>query len=156
MSYEYIERFSALGFGMYVHLGLYSVAGRGEWHQRTHKVPSEEYKKLKTELMQIMWSNKAVTEAYEPGSTFKIITVAAALDAGAASISDTFSCTGHLKVGGWRIKCHKTTGHGSGFSLAYGLQMSCNPTMMQIAEKIGVSSFYDYVERFGYFEKKRN
>ena len=46
MSYEYIERFSALGFGMYVHFGLYSVAGRGEWHKKSHAVPDAEYKKL--------------------------------------------------------------------------------------------------------------
>lgn len=114
---------------------------------------SDEYKQYKNELMQIMWSNKAVSETYEPGSTFKIITVSAALDLGVASTSDTFSCNGYHTVGGWRIKCHKVTGHGSGFSLAYGLQMSCNPTMMTIAERIGSESFYSYVEKFGYFEK---
>lgn len=114
---------------------------------------SEEYKKLKTELMQIMWSNKAVSETYEPGSTFKIVTVAAALDSGAAKLTDTFSCPGYHTVGGWRIKCHKTTGHGSGFSLSYGLQMSCNPTMMTVAERMGSETFYNYVEKFGYFEK---
>ena len=114
---------------------------------------SDEYKQLKNELMQIMWSNKAVSETYEPGSTFKIITVAAALDSGAADFDDTFSCSGYHTVGGWRIKCHKTTGHGSGFTLAYGLQMSCNPTMMQIAERTGAETFYSYFEKFGYLEK---
>ena len=114
---------------------------------------TEEYKKLKTELLQIMWSNKAVSEIYEPGSTFKIVTVSAALDSGTSSINDTFSCGGYHTVGGWRIKCHKTTGHGSGFNLAYGLQMSCNPTMMTIAERMGAETFYSYVEKFGYFEK---
>lgn len=114
---------------------------------------SSEYKSYKNELMQVMWSNKAVSETYEPGSTFKIVTVSAALDLGVASTNDTFSCNGYHTVGGWRIKCHKTTGHGSGFSLAYGLQMSCNPTMMTIAERIGAKSFYTYVEKFGYLEK---
>ena len=114
---------------------------------------SNEYKAYKNELMQIMWSNKAVSETYEPGSTFKIITVSAALDSGVAKTTDTFSCNGYHTVGGWRIKCHKTTGHGHDFSLAYGLQMSCNPTMMTIAERIGAEKFYSYVERFGYFEK---
>ena len=114
---------------------------------------SAEYKAYKNELLQIMWSNKAVSEAYEPGSTFKIITVAAALDSGVASINDTFSCVGHLNVGGWRIKCHKTTGHGSGFTLGYGLQMSCNPTMMTVASRLGAEKFYEYVDAFGYFEK---
>ncbi len=114
---------------------------------------SEEYKKLKTELLQIMWSNKAVSETYEPGSTFKVVTVSAALDSGAATINDRFSCGGYLNVGGWRIKCHKTTGHGSGFTLGYGLQMSCNPTMMTVAARMGAETFYDYVDAFGYLEK---
>ena len=122
-----------------------AASGYAEW--------SEEYKKLKTELMQIMWSNKAVSETYEPGSTFKIITVSAALDLGVAKPTDTFSCCGYHTIGGWRIKCHKVTGHGSGFTLAYGLQMSCNPTMMNLAGKIGADSFYSYIERFGYLEK---
>lgn len=114
---------------------------------------SEEYSKYKRELMEIMWSNKAVSETYEPGSTFKIITVSCALETNAASPDDRFSCSGAYKVGGWNIKCHKVTGHGSGFTLAYGLQMSCNPTMMQLAERIGTERFYDYVEKFGYLEK---
>ena len=114
---------------------------------------TEEYKAYKNELMQIMWSNKAISETYEPGSTFKIITVSAALDLGVASINSRYSCKGYAQVGGWRIRCHKITGHGSGFTLAYGLQMSCNPCMMTIAEAIGVNNFYEYVERFGYFEK---
>ena len=114
---------------------------------------STEYKRLKNELMQVMWSNKAVSETYEPGSTFKIVTVSAALDLGVAKPTDTFSCKGYHEVGGWRIKCHKVTGHGNGFDLAYGLQMSCNPTMMKLGEKIGAENFYNYVERFGYLEK---
>lgn len=114
---------------------------------------SEEYKKYRRELLDIMWSNKAISETYEPGSTFKIITVSAALDLGVADINDKFSCSGSCEVGGWHIRCHKTTGHGSGFTLAYGLQMSCNPTMIKLSERIGAEAFYDYVEKFGYFEK---
>ena len=116
-------------------------------------VGTDEYKAYKNELMQIMWSNKAISETYEPGSTFKIVTVSAALDLGVATPESRFSCKGYHQVGGWRIKCHKTTGHGSGFTLAYGLQMSCNPCMMTLAERIGASNFYSYAERFGYFEK---
>ncbi len=118
-----------------------------------YSTDSAEYRQYKKELLEIMWSNKAISETYEPGSTFKIVTVASALDSGSASINDRFSCVGFHEVGGWRIKCHKVTGHGQGFTLAYGLQMSCNPTMMKLAEKVGVSEFYDYVENFGYFEK---
>lgn len=114
---------------------------------------SDEYKAKKKELLELMWSNKAVSELYEPGSTFKIVTVATALNTGAASLSDRFSCSGSYQVGGWRIRCHKIKGHGAGFTLAYGLQMSCNPTMMQIAERIGAANFYSSIKSFGYFEK---
>ncbi len=114
---------------------------------------SEEYKQKKKELLEIMWSNKAVSELYEPGSTFKVITVATALNCGVATLNDRFSCTGSLAIGGWRIRCHKIKGHGSGFTLSYGLQMSCNPTMMQIAARIGAANFYQSIKDFGYFEK---
>ena len=114
---------------------------------------TDEYKNYKNELLQIMWSNKAVSETYEPGSTFKIVTVSAALDLGVATENSRFSCKGYYQIGGWRIKCHKTTGHGTGFNLAYGLQMSCNPCMMILSQKIGATNFYKYVEKFGYFEK---
>lgn len=118
-----------------------------------YAVGSDEYNKYKKELLEICWSNKAVSETYEPGSTFKIITVSTALNLGVATLNDRFSCVGFYEVGGWRIKCHKITGHGSGFTLGYGLQMSCNPTMMQIAERIGAVDFYSYFKNFGYLEK---
>ncbi len=114
---------------------------------------SDEYKAYRRSLMEIMWSNKAISETYEPGSTFKLITVSAALDSGVATLNDTFSCTGYKQIGGYRIRCHKTTGHGSGFNLGYGLQMSCNPCMMSLAERLGPNRFYSYVDKFGYFEK---
>ena len=117
------------------------------------RVGSDEYNSYKSELMQIMWSNKAISETYEPGSTFKIVTVSAALDLGVVKESDTFSCNGYCQIGGYRIRCHKTTGHGAGFTLGYGLQMSCNPCMIAVAERVGASSFYSYVEKFGYLEK---
>ena len=66
---------------------------------------TEEYNSYKNELMQVMWSNKAVSETYEPGSTFKIVTVSAALDLGVVSSENTFSCNGYAEVGGWRIRC---------------------------------------------------
>ncbi len=114
---------------------------------------SEAYKKLRTELLYEMWNNKAVSELYEPGSTFKIITAATAIETGAVTDNDRFSCTGSLAVGGYRISCHKRTGHGSNFTFAYGLQQSCNPTMIQVASRIGAEKFYQYVEAFGYLQK---
>ncbi len=112
-----------------------------------------EYNAYKTELMQVMWSNKAVSETYEPGSTFKILTVSSALDLGVVTLNDTFSCKGYYEVGGWKIKCHKAGGHGSGFNLGYGLQMSCNPCMIALSERIGSDNFYSYVKSFGLLEK---
>ena len=113
---------------------------------------SDEYKALKNELLYEMWSNKAVSEIYEPGSTFKIITVSAALETGAVTAESSFHCPGYYVVGGCRIRCHKHGGHGS-LTLAQGLQQSCNPVMMQSAERMGKESFYTYFKAFGYTEK---
>ena len=114
---------------------------------------SAEYRAKKVDLLYRMWANKAVSETYEPGSTFKVITAAVAVETGATTESDRYSCTGSLTVGGYHISCHKKTGHGTGFTFAYGLQQSCNPTMMTVAAKIGASRFYEYVKAFGYLEK---
>lgn len=113
---------------------------------------SEEYKAKKNALLYEMWRNKAVTEIYEPGSTFKIVTAAIGLETGAVSENTPFSCPGYAMVGGRRISCHKRTGHGH-LNFAQGLQQSCNPTMMQTAERIGKDNFYAYYRAFGYLEK---
>ncbi len=113
---------------------------------------SKEYRTLKTELLYTMWRNKAVSELYEPGSTFKIITCSAALEVGAVTESTRFFCPGYYVVGGRRISCHKRGGHGS-LSFAEGLMQSCNPVMMQSAERTGKDAFYDFFLRFGYTGK---
>ncbi|MBO7170564.1 MAG: stage V sporulation protein D, partial [Clostridia bacterium] len=113
---------------------------------------SAEYKSQKNELLYKMWSNKAVSELYEPGSTFKIITVSAALETKAVTKDSTFYCPGYYVVGGCRIRCHKHGGHGS-LTLTQGLQQSCNPVMMQSAERMGKDAFYNYFTAFGYTEK---
>ena len=113
----------------------------------------EEYAKLKSELLYTMWRNKATSELYEPGSTFKIVTAATALDLGVVTPTDKFDCTGALQIGGYSISCHKHGGHGHGFTFAYGLQQSCNPTLMQVGARIGAERFSDYFVKFGYLEK---
>ena len=113
---------------------------------------SEEYKKLLTELRQVMWSNKATTEIYEPGSTFKPITTAMALEEGVVTPTEMFTCVGYLHVGGWNISCHQRSGHGT-VTFARGLQQSCNPVLMTIAARVGTGKFYEYFESFGYLEK---
>ncbi|MDY3845341.1 MAG: penicillin-binding transpeptidase domain-containing protein [Eubacteriales bacterium] len=114
---------------------------------------SEEYNTLKASLLYTMWNNKAISEIYEPGSTFKVITASIAIDSGAVKESDRFDCIGYYKIGGYRISCHKKTGHGHGITFGYGLQQSCNPTMMQATARVGAEKFYDYYTKFGYLEK---
>jgi len=117
-----------------------------------HPSDSKEYATLRSELLYSMWNNKAVSEIYEPGSTFKIVTVAAALETKAVTPSSTFQCPGYYMVGGCRISCHKHGGHGI-LTLSEGLMHSCNPVMMQSAERMGAAAFYKYYQAFGYTKK---
>ncbi len=113
---------------------------------------SDEYTALKRELLLETWSNKAITEIYMPGSTFKIITVSMALEEKLVNMTERFFCSGAYSVAGRTIHCHKTTGHGS-LDLAGGLQQSCNPVMMMLGGRIGTQRFYNYVKQYGYLEK---
>ena len=119
-----------------------------------YDVNSSEYKKEYLNLLFTMWGNKAVSELYEPGSTFKIVTTSVALQEKVASLSSNFHCSGSLKIDGYyrAISCHKRTGHGS-LSFAQALQQSCNPAMMTLGMRIGRQSFYDYLKKFGYMSK---
>lgn len=112
---------------------------------------SEEYAELQRTLLTEMWSNKAVTESYIPGSTFKIITSAMALEERADQMPSSVVCQGHLNVLGQRIHCHKVKGHGS-LTFAEGLQQSCNVWFMTLGELIGVDTYQQYVKAFGYRE----
>ncbi len=113
---------------------------------------TDEYNKELMNMLYKMWNNKAVSDLYEPGSTFKIITSAAAVEEKAVSWEDMFNCPGYYKVAGRNISCHKTTGHGT-MTYARGLQQSCNPTLMQAVERLGKESFYKYFQAFNYTEK---
>ncbi len=113
---------------------------------------SEDYSKLKQELLLNMWSNKAITESYIPGSTFKTITASMALEEAVVSLNESFSCPGYKIVSGRKIHCHKTQGHGS-LSFVQGIQQSCNPVLMTVGERLGISTFYEYFRSFGLTEK---
>ncbi len=95
-----------------------------------------------------MTKNKIVVDVYEPGSTFKILTMSSALESGVTNLNDHFYCSGYHIVDGQRIKCWKTTGHGSQ-DLTTGLVNSCNVVFMTLAQRMGVENFYNYLKKFG-------
>ena len=95
---------------------------------------------------------RMVTETYEPGSVFKVVTLAAALDSGTVNDGTTFKCKGYLNVLGQKIKCWRSKGHGSE-TLAQAVQNSCNPAFMSMAIKMGTDKFYEYIYAFGMNDK---
>ena len=97
------------------------------------------------------WRSKVLNDTYEPGSTFKSVVLAAALEAGVISDSDRFFCPGYYVVNGRRISCSEHSGHGDQ-TLAEAVQNSCNPAFMMIGQKLGAEKFYDYFEAFGLTE----
>lgn len=109
----------------------------------------------KTKALQQMWRNKAVSDTYEPGSTFKLITTSAALEEGLASVDKEgeFCCTGGIEIAGVRIKCWRYyRPHGSE-SLRQALMNSCNPVFIGLGQKIGVSKYYTYLNKFGLLKR---
>lgn len=99
-----------------------------------------------------MWRNTCVSDTYEPGSAFKIITTAAALEEGIVSVEDSYYCPGYIVVEDRKIRCHKTSGHGS-LSFTEAIQVSCNPTFINLGLSLGSDRFYHYFEKFGLFDK---
>lgn len=104
------------------------------------------------EYLNQMWRNHCINDTYEPGSTFKIITSAAALEEGVVSLEDRFHCPGYIVVEDRRIRCHKTTGHGAE-SFVEGIENSCNPVFINVGLRIGADRFYNYFGQFGLLDK---
>lgn len=104
------------------------------------------------EYLNQMWRNHCINDTYEPGSTFKIITSAAALEEGVVSLEDRFHCPGYIVVEDRKIRCHKTTGHGAE-SFVEGIENSCNPVFINVGLRIGADRFYDYFGQFGLLDK---
>lgn len=98
------------------------------------------------------WRNHCVSDTYEPGSTFKVITAASALEAGVVKLNDTFQCPGYKVVEDRRIRCHKTTGHGTE-TFVQGVQNSCNPVFMEVGARLGTERLFQYLQKFGVLEK---
>ena len=104
------------------------------------------------ELLNAMWRNGCINDTYEPGSTFKTVTAAAALEEGVVTVDDTFSCPGYVMVGDRRIRCHKIAGHGAE-NFVQATMNSCNPVFVTVGLRLGVDSFYKYFQRFGLLDK---
>ena len=130
-----------------------SAEAQGE--EKTDEPPEEagggEAKK-RQDLLNQMWRNKCINDTYEPGSTFKIITAAAGLEAGVVDLDDTFSCPGFRIVEDRKIRCHKVGGHG-GETFLQGMMNSCNPVLIDVGQRLGVDNYYRYFEQFGLMGK---
>ncbi len=99
-----------------------------------------------------LWRNAAISDSYEPGSTFKIVTMSTALDEGVVSIEDRFYCPGYIRVGGEIINCWKAGGHGS-ISFQKVVEHSCNPGFVQVGMRLGKENFYKYIKAFEFGNK---
>ena len=106
----------------------------------------------KQELLNQMWRNPCLNDTYEPGSTFKIITMAAGLEEGAVTMEDRFYCPGYKLVDDRRIHCANRRGHGSQ-NFVEGAQNSCNPVFIEVGLRLGVKKYYQYFRKFGLLEK---
>lgn len=106
----------------------------------------------KQNLLNKMWRNQCISDTYEPGSTFKIITAAAALEEGVVKLDDTFYCPGYKIVEDRRIRCARTTGHGAE-TFETGIMNSCNPVFMELGERLGAENFVGYFKQFGLLSK---
>ena len=106
----------------------------------------------KQDLLNRMWRNPCLNDTYEPGSTFKIITMAAGLEEGVVSTEDRFFCPGYKVVEDRRIHCAKRTGHGAQ-SFVEGAQNSCNPVFIEVGLRLGADRYYKYFKQFGLLKK---
>lgn len=106
----------------------------------------------KQDLLNQMWRNPCLNDTYEPGSTFKIITMSAGLEAGVVSVNDRFYCPGYKVVDDRWIHCARRTGHGSQ-NFVEGAQNSCNPVFIEVGLRLGVENYYHYFEQFGLKKK---
>ena len=124
--------------------------------QQTSSQPADEKKEEGQEntqdLLNQMWRNPCISDTYEPGSVFKIITASSAFEEGVVSLNDHFFCPGYKLVEDRRIHCHKRVGHGSE-DFTQGIMNSCNPVFIELGQRLGVDNFYKYFQQFGLLSK---
>lgn len=104
------------------------------------------------ELLNAMWRNGCINDTYEPGSTFKTVTAAAALEEGVVTVNDNFNCPGYVMVEDRRIRCHKIAGHGAE-NFVQATMNSCNPVFVTVGLRLGVDNYYKYFQQFGLLDK---
>ncbi|MDO5146813.1 MAG: penicillin-binding transpeptidase domain-containing protein [Eubacteriales bacterium] len=134
---------------------IYSMVHVPEYDLNHPFVLTEDYEQgegNENEKRNRMWRNPIISDSYEPGSTFKIVTAVAALEEGKVSVSDHFSCPGFKIVEDRRIRCHKTQGHGAE-TFREGVMNSCNPVFMEIGARVGAKSMLEYYRKLGLYEK---
>ncbi|MBQ2743684.1 MAG: PASTA domain-containing protein [Oscillospiraceae bacterium] len=120
--------------------------------KRIEEASEDERKTVRSNELQASWRNKFISDAYEPGSVFKILTVAMGYEEGVVNENSSFNCPGGLRVADRTIHCWKREGHGN-VSLSQALEKSCNCALMNIAARIGNEKFYNYCEGFGLLDK---
>ncbi len=123
-----------------------------ETEQTAAQMAAKTKSKRKQELLNQMWRNPCMNDTYEPGSTFKIITMSAGLEAGVVTPNDRFYCPGYKLVEDRRIHCAKRIGHGSQ-NFVEGAQNSCNPVFIEVGLRLGVDRYYKYFRQFGLLDK---
>ena len=134
-----------------------TISAQAEAEIRAAAQSDEEYNELYSLAQQLQWRNKAISDTYEPGSTFKIITLAMALEEGVVSENSSFYCGGSMNVlgRGSPLKCWKYGGHGSQ-SLTQAVQHSCNVAFVNIGQLVGEEKFYEYAEGFGFIDRTQD
>lgn len=121
--------------------------------EEIEKIEDEaERKAAYTQAMYQQWRNRGVSDMYDPGSVFKVITMAAGLEENVVEYDETFNCTGSIDIADRHYFCHNHSGHGTQ-TLTQGLMNSCNPYFITIGQRLGVETFYKYFEAFGFTEK---
>ncbi len=113
---------------------------------------TDEYTEKYNEALFSQWNNKTISFTYEPGSVFKIFTLAAALEEGVVTENTTYNCNGVYHIGGWNIRCARRTGHGLQ-TMTEGLMNSCNPFFISVGQELGTERYFKYFEAFGFTEK---
>lgn len=120
-----------------------------EFEEQLNSATTQE---MKQDVLNSMWRNGCINDTYEPGSTFKIITAAAGLEAGVVTPNDQFSCPGFIIVDDRKIRCHKTGGHGSE-DFVHAVMNSCNPVFITVGLRLGPERYYEYFKKFGLKQK---